>query len=73
MVRVNVPDSIRAFADRGVAVIDVVCHEHPGMEYADLCRAVVCTDRRAARPASVPLQIRAFSPWADSLGPQDGS
>lgn len=74
MDRVNVPPAVRPAADQVVAVTDAVCRAHLDMEYADLCRAVICkADRRAARRASVPLQIRAFTPWADSLCPQDGS
>jgi len=41
MDHVNVPHSVRPYADQVVAVTDAVCRERLDVEYADLCRAVV--------------------------------
>ena len=37
----NVPHSVRLYADQVVAMTDAVCLEYLDIEYADLCRAVV--------------------------------
>ena len=41
MDHVNVPHSVRLYADQVVAMTDAVCLEYLDIEYADLCRTAV--------------------------------
>ncbi len=57
----NVPNAVRPYADRIVAVTDIVCMEHLDMEYADRCRRVVA---RLGRQRPSPLMRGDQGIWA---------
>ena len=55
------PNAVRPYADRIVAVTDAVCLEHLDVEYADLCRRVV---GRLGRKRPSPLTRGDLGIWA---------
>lgn len=61
MREANVPNAVRPYADRIVAVTDAVCLEHLDVEYASLCRRVV---GRLGRKRPSPLTRGDLGIWA---------